>query len=451
MTAAPGGSGDGGSREDGSRGGAPRGVEAPEVDAAVAGGGPAGAVAALVLACAGHRVLLLDDGGGAGAGAAGGTGGPRNDASRTDTSRTDAPRIGGFRIGEFLPPAARPLLRDLGLLDAFLAAGHPRSTGTLTAWGSAALHGRSHLFDPYGHGWHLDRVRFDAFLRDAAVAAGAELRPSTVLRRHADGRLVVRDRATGAVRELRSRWTVDATGRRCVIGRRHGLRHRQDRLVAAYAVFDVRRPGDGTDGRADGGTDGGAAQEADGGGGDREARTLVEAVPHGWWYTTLVPAGRLVAHLTDPDLADPALRTPEGFWHGITRTGHVRRRLAGYDPAATPLPRWTPAHGLRLDPVAGPGWVAAGDAALAFDPLSSQGILTALHTGARAGRAVAACLAAPGRTVAALADYTAFLDGIAAAYAGNHALSYRQEQRWPDHPFWRRRHTPRPPALTADR
>ncbi|MFD5085230.1 FAD-dependent monooxygenase [Kitasatospora sp. NPDC058406] len=400
------------------------------VDAAVAGGGPAGAVAALVLAGAGHRVVLLDDGGPAGTRTPG-PGGDRRSGGA------------GFRIGEFLPPAARPLLRDLGLLDAFLAAGHPRSTGTFAAWGSAALHGRSHLFDPYGHGWHLDRLRFDAFLRDAAVAAGAEVRRAGVLGRRDGGRLVVRDRDDGAVRELRSRWTVDATGRRCVIGRRHGLRHRQDRLVAVYTVFGVRHPesagsaGSGQNG--EGGEEGGARRT-----GDREARTLVEAVPHGWWYTTLVPAGRLVAHLTDPDLADPALRTPEGFWHGVTRTDHVRRRVAGYDPAAAPVPRWTPAHGLRLEPGAGPGWVAAGDAALAFDPLSSQGILTALHTGARAGRAVADCLTDPGRTAAALAGYTDFLDGIAAAYTGNHALSYRQEQRWADQPFWRRRHGAHP-------
>lgn len=368
------------------------------VDAVVAGGGPAGAVAAFVLASAGRRVLLLDDSG------------------------PSSPHTGhdAFKIGESLPPAARPLLRDLGLLDGFLAAGHPESTGTYAAWGSATLQGQSHLFDPYGHGWHLDRLRFDAFLRDAAVAAGAELRRATVLER-LGGRLVVRGRDSGAVTELHTRWTVDATGRRCAIGRRYGRRHRQDGLVAAYAVFRERRPA--------------GREHAE----DREARTLVEAASHGWWYTTRVPAGRLVAHLTDPDLADPALRTPQGFWRGITGTDHVRHRLEGYDPVSTPLPRWAPAHGLRLTPAAGPGWLAAGDAALAFDPLSSQGILTALHTGARAGRTVAACLADAGRTAAALADYKAFLDGVAAAYHRNHAYAYDMEWRWPLSPFWQRR------------
>ncbi|WP_030240387.1 tryptophan 7-halogenase [Streptomyces sp. NRRL S-350] len=355
----------------------------PVFDAVVAGGGPAGAVAALVLARAGHRVRLLDDGG---------------------------PGWDGFKIGEFLPPAVRPLLADLRLLDGFLASGHPASTGTYAAWGSARLHGRSHLFDPYGPGWHLDRLRFDAFLREAAVAAGADLRRARVLDRAADGRLVVRER--GRVTELAARWTVDATGRRCVIGRRSGRRRRQDRLVAAYAVFP---------------------------GGDPEARTLVEATADGWWYTTPVPAGRLVAHLTDTDLADPALRTPQGFRAALGRTDHVRRRVVEGGPGSTPVPRWAPAHGLRLTPSAGPGWVATGDAALAFDPLSSQGILTALHTGARAGRAVAGCLADERRTETVLADYAALLDGIADAYRRNHAYAYDEERRWPASPFWARR------------
>ncbi len=42
-----------------------------------------------------------------------------------------------------------------------------------------------------------------------------------------------------------------------------------------------------------------------------------------------------------------------------------------------------------LDRIAGPGWAATGDAAAAFDPLSSQGIVTALVMGREAGRVAA--------------------------------------------------------------
>src|SRR3712207_7395955 len=49
--------------------------------------------------------------------------------------------------------------------------------------------------------------------------------------------------------------------------------------------------------------------------------------------------------------------------HWITTHGHT---------LAT-TPRGAPAQSCWLQPPLGPGWLAAGDAAMAFDPLSSQG------------------------------------------------------------------------------
>ena len=112
----------------------------------VAGGGPAGSAAAIVLAKSGRRVLLVDD---------------------------SAPRA--FRIGEALPPAAVPLLRDLGVLDRFLADKHLPCFGNVSSWGSEELAATDFLFNPHGHGWHLDRARFDAMLRSVAEESGAAL------------------------------------------------------------------------------------------------------------------------------------------------------------------------------------------------------------------------------------------------------------------------------------
>lgn len=360
------------------------------VEAVVVGGGPAGAVAALTLARAGRHVVLLD-----------------RCTGETSTS--------AFTVGETLPPAARPLLHDLGVWPAFAGDAHFRCTGTDTSWGSETLHSRSHLYDPHGHGWHLDRSRFDMLLRDAAVAAGARLRRADVVSRNVTGRhLLIREQ--GRLESLSCGWVVDATGRRAVIGRRLARRRRQDRLVAVFALFSRRLPGRGTE--------------------DTELRTLVEAAPQGWWYTARVPAGRVVAHLTDVDLAGAALRTTEGLLREIARTRYIRARVDGYDPAHAPPPRWTAAHGLRLTPPSGRGWLAVGDAGIAFDPLSSQGILAALHTGARGGATVDRCLAGETESLAA---YGMFLDRIANAYQRHHSEAYRLEKRWPTHAFWRRR------------
>ncbi|HEU4559656.1 MAG TPA: tryptophan 7-halogenase, partial [Longimicrobium sp.] len=113
--------------------------------AVVAGGGPAGAAAALALARTGRRVLLVD------------------------AAPSPIP------VGEALPPVGRALLGELGLLDRFLRQGHAPSHGNASAWGSGELATHDFMFGVHGHGWHLDRARFDAGLRAAAAEAGAEV------------------------------------------------------------------------------------------------------------------------------------------------------------------------------------------------------------------------------------------------------------------------------------
>jgi flavin-dependent dehydrogenase len=56
-------------------------------------------------------------------------------------------------------------------------------------------------------------------------------------------------------------------------------------------------------------------------------------------------------------------------------------------------------------PVAGRGWLLAGDAAGRLDPAWGQGLVSAVASGIAAGRAAAACLADPARESLYLAAY----------------------------------------------
>lgn len=358
-------------------------------DVVVAGGGPAGCAAALALVRAGRTVLLADAG----------TGPPK--------------------AGEALVSAGRLLLADLGVDRSVLGTGHLPCHGNLSAWGSAELHAVDSINDPYGHGWHLDRALFDRRLRAAARTAGAELAERTAVRspcRQPDGtwRLALRDRS-GRARErtVRCRWMVDATGRGAAIAVRSGARRRTgDRLTALHLTLDPARQ-TATDGRS-----------------------LVESDQDGWWYTALLPSRRrLVAYFTDPDLPG-ATRGAEWFRDRLLATRHVSGRARPHGLRTLRPPRRAPAHSAHLDRVHGDGWTAAGDAAAAFDPLSSQGILTALYTGLSAGEAVDARLRGD-RT--ALAGYAAKVATARAAYEHSHRAVHAQETRWTDRPFWARR------------
>jgi flavin-dependent dehydrogenase len=368
-------------------------VRPRDFDVVVAGGGPAGSAAAITLARAGRRVLLAD---------------------------LCSKRSPALKIGETLPAVAAAVLRDLGLHERIERAGVAiPSAGTSAAWGGEQPLENDAIIDPHGHGWHLDRVRFDAWLREQARAAGVQLCEGRVAAEHAVARLD--DRVAVQVvgeqeRTIGCRWLVDATGRRAAIARVKGARReRRDRLVALYASVRTRS--------------------------DVDARTRVEAAPSGWWYSALVGSGRrVVAFLTDADLVEPEWRTHAGFRAALDETVHV---LPSADPTLTCAPATTAAHGARLAPTVGADWLAVGDAALAFDPLSSQGMLNALVTGLQGAMAVDACLRGDD---AALAAYERRLLGVWSAYELNRARAYALERRWPDTEFWARRVARHAPA-----
>ncbi|MEU6807123.1 NAD(P)/FAD-dependent oxidoreductase, partial [Streptomyces neyagawaensis] len=301
-------------------------------------------------------------------------------------------------------------------------------------WGSADLHAVDFINDPHGHGWHLDRRLFDRRLRDASRAAGAEVAEGSAVRdtaRTPDGGWTLALRGgtgpagtrSGGERAVRCRWVIDATGRAAAIAVRCGARRRVgDRLTALYVPLEADPL-------------------------DTDRRSLVESDEDGWWYTAPQPSGgRLVAYFTDADLP-AASHTARHFRRRMTATRHVSRwaHRDGPPPTSPAAPRRAAAHTAHLDTVYGDGWTAAGDAAVAFDPLSSQGVLTALYTGLSAGLAVDTRLGrASSGTDSALAAYADKVAAARSAYLRGHRVIHTQESRWTDRPFWARRLTDLP-------
>jgi flavin-dependent dehydrogenase len=368
-------------------------VKTEDYEVVVVGGGPAGAASAIMLARARRRVLLVE-------------------ASRDGAA---------FKIGEALPPAARPLLQDLGLLEGFAAQDHQPSYGNLSAWGSPFLSSTDFIFDPNGNGWHLDRARFDALLRKQASDAGANVNVGTKLNmkssEFSDDSWLLSLTGSKSETKLRSRWLIDATGRRSSVARARGeRRYADDALVAFFGLFGPARDSEAA---------------------DHDSRTLIEAAPDGWWYTALLPAKqRVVVYLTDADLADQSLRTKRGYNSILSGTDHISACLDDHKYELRSPVKAASANSARLGCFTGKGWIAVGDAALSFDPVSSQGIFTALYTGMKAGQAVAEKLSGNSEPIS---DYEMRLAKIYEAYLQNRSAYYGVEQRWPTRPFWQRR------------
>lgn len=375
------------------------------VDVAVIGGGPAGSAAALTLAGAGVPVLMVDRG-----------------------------DVGAHTVGESLPPAAAPLLRDLGVWERFLGDGHLPSHGNRSVWGNPTPDDHDFLSQPEGIGWHLDRPRFDAMLADAAAREGATIaRRTRVIQCYrgdgADWRLDIA--VEGRRRTVWARTMIDASGRARLLARaEHIPCDAHDRLVG---VVGVLVPGDALHG-------------------DEDSLTTIEAVPDGWWYAARIPGGRLVvAYMTDADIAAAGrVRTVEGWMGALAGTRHIRARVADYGYRLQALPHLVAADSSRLGEVGGDGWWAVGDAAAAHDPLSSCGLTAALTGGMQVAHAILARDSTAGVGVDGLDGYMRWMRHMYAVYIAQWLGYYALEQRWPDSPFWHRRHAQLAHLFTPD-
>lgn len=349
-------------------------------DVVVLGGGPAGCATALALRRYGtFRTLVVES---------------------SDYS--------GSRVGESIPPDARLLLEQLGIFDDFQNEQHERCLGSCSSWGADDLGYNDFLFNPMGAGWHLDRARFDRFLARKANVRTAT--PFSGIERANDDGFELR---LGTSEIVSAHFVVDATGRNAVFARQMGAKKvLLDRLTCACAYFAL--PPQSTFSRL----------------------TMLEAVEYGWWYAAKVPNGQLaVALACDAELMrGDALHERDAWLARLRDTRHLSKALAGSSYIDDSL--WVcTAPTFLLDKTEGHRWLAVGDAASAYDPISSQGIYKALSNGLQAAPVIASLL--HGRRPDA--DYGASIAGAFGDYLTSRNYFYGTERRWADAPFWKRR------------
>lgn len=363
-------------------------ARARQVDVVILGGGPAGTATALALAQCGHAVSVME--------------------RAYYESRV---------IGETLPPAISTPLRELGVWEQFLLQGHLESPGTAMAWGRDELYHNDYIFNPCGPGWHVDRTLFDALLAGAAQAAGAELLTGTQpVSCAGDSPSAWRVEGFGGRGRLvrRANFLVDATGRHASPARMlQGNRIVHDQLVGLVDLIPARL----------------AAHCPD-------RRTLVEAIEAGWWYTSPLPDGRRIAALmTDGDLIPRGRRARISFWvEHLMRARHTRACVACAPFGAAP--QVVSASSSHAAAPVGLNWLAVGDAAASFDPLSQQGVIWALESGLEASRAINARY--QGDRLA-LERYARWVEHEFSTYLEDRDEYYGRERRWPESAFWRRR------------
>ncbi len=319
----------------------------------------------------------------------------------------------GDKPGEHLAPAARPLLQKINA-DSLLERPYHRPANTMfSAWGSRHIAERNAIVHLEGPGTVLDRARFEADLGQLALESGISRIDETVKAVHWEDNHWLLETEQ---RVLRTLFVIDASGRAAVLARDQAERFRLDQL-AALVAFPRQDPTSDI---------------------DPTRATLIEAVAGGWWYASLLGDGRLALnYYSDPDLLPrDVTRDLEVFENLLYSSTHIRRWLIEADFRLEEAPEIASAGTTWIAPASGSNWAAVGDAAAAFDPLSSHGITTALWTAISVAEAIPEVTKGSESTLLGYAVKVA--DGIQ-DYLVSKTRVYNSEKRFAESEFWKRR------------
>ena len=328
------------------------------------------------------------------------------------------------RIGEHLPPSALGIFAELGIPDHLIERDHLPCAGVMSWWGhQAPVHTVDYYFHPMQHGINLSRPRFDRDLADFVRQRGATIHERTTIHSiHRHGGLWHIELSTnGQERIMTTPFVIDASGKSASFARTQG-----SRILAGNPQVAIIRYGSINQAPAQ----------------DHKNHIVIESCPTGWWYFAPLAAGQAVAmFMTDVDVTPLHKSTLLTHWDvALQSTNHIADRLQPYVHLQKPVVCLSRSQ--RLDCFQGENWLAAGDAAMTFDPLSSHGISKGLRHGWMAGKAVATFTQQGDRR--ALERFDRDLEYIFSEYLKTRTGYYATEQRWPESRFWSRRHATDP-------
>lgn len=374
-----------------------------DTDVVIVGAGPAGACAALsFLTYSALRVVVVE---------------------QSDFSQT--------RVGEHVSDSLFSLLAYLKLNKAdFPADCFMPCYGDTAYWGTDLPRQRHAIFSSENAGVQLDREAFDLTLIEQIITRGGTVYPRThcVVSPSTDGYnwLLQCNHPEQPQFQIRARYFIDASGRNSSWCRQIGGElQKLDQLMGAGCFFSL----------------------ADSVSPVKAQQQIIESCQHGWWYGALLPNQQYVAtFFSDADIISELRLNQHQQWQQLLQQTRYIKHCVNGSRSLSAHP-WIRNAASQCSDVSGIGfYIAIGDAACAFDPISSMGLGFAISSACHAARLVMVELAREGASVDAVQhaasaklQFQQDLQQHFASYQNLRKNFYRAEPRWSDAPFWQRR------------
>jgi len=352
----------------------------------IIGGGPAGSSCAIALRKQGIKDILVIEGG--------------------DYSK--------FVIGESIPPNSKRILNSLGVFKDFSKENHLPCYGVCSYWGDDKRGYNDTILSPFGHGWHLDRKRFNRFLAQQAQQNGVVVETNATFKNGvqlSNDNFAISYTLNNEEVQVTSKFVVDASGARSLFSQQQGSTPIEGEplicLGRRFKIDDVAKI---------------------------SSLTRIEAVENGWWYGAKLPNNEmLIAFYTHQEsLKNTKMHQVEHWMHGLNKTVSIKSGVQEKMALDKSIKGFS-ARSFCLDRVTGKNWLAIGDAASAFDPITSRGIYKSLMDGNYAAECISGIL---NKTKHTLAEFERYIAQNYQNYLLERRHYYRSEQRWKESSFW---------------
>jgi flavin-dependent dehydrogenase len=314
-----------------------------------------------------------------------------------------------FAYGETLPPSAMPLLYKLGLLALFEENSYRKTYGYHSCWGSDRVTDINfYHHNPYKHGLKIDKQKILHALEETTQAEVISYKKSfEVLWDDTSISGLVLDTNI----QINGNYFVDATGRnRALLKKLQISSVAYDNLLSfSCHLSKVKHP-------------------------KLVHGVCVESFEYGWGIVSALNEDQNVASIfTTKESAIHKELTQYSLWKKtLASTKYLKDFLT--DEVDSKVMGGN-SNSSKPQKIAEHNWLALGDAAIAFDPLSSHGITNALYTAMIAADTIKSSIEK--KQSDAIENYNDTLHKIFDQYLQSKNRLYVGETRWKEAPFWK--------------